>query len=165
MALPPEILALTEMGPVEDLLLSVLRPVFQPHIPVKTRVKTDQDFPLILVRRGDSFGNWDGDHRFLDQAMVVIHTFSAGPDADEDAALLAEAVRVVLHDAVNEVVPGKGHITKVRMLASPRRAPDWVTATGPVQYADLPTGVERYETRYQVHIKRPEMLSHEPPPM
>ena len=165
MALPPEVLSLTEMGPVEDILLANLRPLFQPHIPVKTRVAKDQDFPLILVRRGDSFGDWRGESRFLDQALVVVHTFASGPDADEDAALLAEAVRVGMYQSVNNVIPGMGHITKVKMLASPRRAPDWVTATGPVQYADLPTGVERYETRYNVWIKRPDVLSHVPPPL
>lgn len=164
MTLPDAILDLTEMGPVEDILLSLLRPVFQPHLPVQTRVEMDQDFPLVVVRRADTLGDWRGDPRFLDNAVLVVHTFAEGPDADEDAALLAEAVRVVLNQCVNVVVPGKGHITKVEMRGAPRRSPDWVTATGPVQYADLPTGVERYETRYQVWIKKPQELDHEPPP-
>jgi hypothetical protein len=71
--------------------------------------------------------------------------------------MLAEAVRVALRDAWldHHSVPGRGHIVRVDMTSAPRRVTDWATATGPVQYADLPTGVWRYETAYRIAIRRP----------
>ncbi|MET9642513.1 hypothetical protein ACIRD2_02700 [Streptomyces sp. NPDC093595] len=154
--IPDHIKAIAELSPVEDLLLAVLRKGL-PGIRVKSLVDQHETFPLVLVRRDPSFGAWDGDARFTDAARVVINCFAADPNGDEDSAILSEAVRVVLRDAWlnNEVVPGRGHITRVDMNSSPRRASDWATATGPVQYADLPTGVWRYESIYDIRIRKP----------
>jgi len=154
--IPDAIKALAEMSPVEDVVLPILRNGL-PGMDVNTLVAADQPFPFVLVRRGDSFGDAGGDARFVDEAVLIVHTFAPDPDGDEDAAILAEAVRVVLRDAWLDqvVVPGRGHITRFRVIGTPRRAPDWVTATGPVQYADLPTGIHRYETRYELEIRRP----------
>ncbi|MEU5433822.1 hypothetical protein AB0G73_10635 [Streptomyces sp. NPDC020719] len=154
--LPDHIKALAELSPVEDLLLTVLREGL-PGIRVKSLIDQHEQFPLVLIRRDPSFGEWGGDTRFTDAAHVVINTFAPDPNGDEDAAILGEAVRVVLRDAwlKNKVVPGRGHITRVDMNSSPRRASDWATATGPVQYADLPTGVWRYEAIYDVQIRKP----------
>ena len=154
--LPPEIKALAELSPVEDLLLAILRDGL-PGIQVKSLLADNQEFPLVLVRRLPSFGPWEGDTRFVDAAQVAIHTFCADPNGDEDAAILAEAVRVVMRDAWldHKVVPGRGHLTRVDMTSAPRRVSDWATASGPVQYADLPSGVWRYETLYQIEIRKP----------
>ncbi|MGW6745418.1 hypothetical protein ACWGDX_32550 [Streptomyces sp. NPDC055025] len=153
---PDHIKALAELSPVEDLLLSILRDRL-PGIRVKSLVDQHEVFPLVLIRRDPSFGAWSGDTRFTDAARVVINCFAQDPDGDEDAAILSEAVRVVLRDAWlnNVVVPGRGHITRVDMNSSPRRASDWATATGPVQYANLPTGVWRYESIYDIQIRKP----------
>lgn len=153
--IPDEVKALAVFSPIEDVLLPLLIDRL-PGIPVRTLVAADQTFPLVLVRRGDSFGDAGGDARFVDEAMLLVHTFAPDPDGDEDAAILAEAVRVILRDAwLNQtVVPGRGHISHFRVIGTPRRAPDWVTATGPVQYADLPTAIHRYETRYELQIRR-----------
>jgi hypothetical protein len=148
------VLALVEMSPVEDLMLVLLRAAM-PDMQVKSLISADQDFPLVLVRSSGAWGEWDGDPRFLDAAIVTIHTLCSGPNADEDAALLAEATRVVIRDSANVVVPQRGHITKADMIDRPRRVTDWATATGPVQYADLPTGVSRYETQFRVEIRKP----------
>lgn len=153
MSLPPEILALVEMSPVEDLLLDLL-PDKLPGIQVQSLIRDEQTFPLVIPRRSGNFGDWNGDERFLDAARITAHTFCEDPNGDEDAALLAEALRVVLRDSRNVVVPQRGHITKVKMASAPRRVTDWATASGPVQYADLPTGVWRYETIYDIEIKR-----------
>lgn len=154
--LPDAIRALAELSPVEDVLLFVLRRGL-PGISVQSLIWIDQTFPMVLVRRSPSFGEWAGDTRFLDSADVLVHTFAQDPDGDEDAAILAEAVRVVLRDAwLNHlVIPGRGHLTRVEMTSAPRRVTDWATATGPVQYADLPTGVWRYETLYRIGIRKP----------
>ncbi|KPC89304.1 hypothetical protein ADL35_02375 [Streptomyces sp. NRRL WC-3753] len=154
--LPAEIKALAELSPVEDLLLAVLRDGL-PGIRVQSLIQKDQVFPFVLVRRDTTYGIWTGDDRFTDSARVIVQSFCEDPDGDADASILSEAVRVVLRDAwLNQkVYAGRGHITRVDMLAAPRRATDWATATGPVQYADLPTGVWRYETTFQVDIRKP----------
>ncbi|MFD7738056.1 hypothetical protein [Kitasatospora sp. NPDC059800] len=154
--LPDSIKALAELSPVEDLLLAVLREGL-PGIQVQSLIRKAQTFPLVLLRRAPNFGSWDGDPRFTDSALVTAHTFCSDPDGDEDAAILAEAVRVVIRDAwlKHKVVPGRGHITRATLNSAPRRAPDWSTSSGPVQYADLPVGVWRYETTYQIEIRRP----------
>lgn len=154
--LPDEIKALAELSPVEDILLPVLRAGL-PGIRVQSLIAKDQKFPLVLVRRAPDMGEWQGDPRFTDQAIVFVHTFCEDPDGDEDAAILAEAVRIVLRDAAdnNVVVPGRGHFTYVEMTSAPRRVTDWATATGPVQYADLPTGVWRYETQFEIGVRKP----------
>ena len=109
------------------------------------------------LRRTAHLGEWDGDTRFVDQADVTVHTFAEDPDGDQDAAVLAEAVRVAMREfwLRHQSVPGRGHVLRVDMTSPPRRVTDWATATGPVQYADLPIGVWRYETAYRVLIRRP----------
>lgn len=157
--LPPSIKAKAEFSPVEDVILGLLRPRLE-GVQVKTLIEPDQTFPLVLIRRGDSWGGARGHHRFIDNATLIVHTFCEDPDGDEEAALLADAVRVSLRDAwlTQQVVPGRGHLVGFDVQSSPRRVTDWATATGPVQYADLPTGVHRYETRYELLIKRPRSL-------
>ena len=152
--LPAEVLGLAEMSPVEDLMLGLL-PAHLGGIRVQTRVEDNQEFPFVLVRSAGSWGNWKGDERFLDAAQLYIHTLADGIDSETDAANLAEAIRVVLRDSKNIVVPRRGHIVACDMTSRPRRVPDWATATGPVQYADLPTGVTRFETVYHVIIRKP----------
>ena len=153
--LPPIVRALAELSPVEDILLYVLRRGL-PGVAVQSLIADDQGWPLVLVRRLASFGEWQGDERFIDQADIAVQAFAEDPDGDSDAALLAEAVRVVLRNAwvASTIVPGRGHITKITMTSAPRRAADFATATGPVQYADLPTGVTRYESQYRVSIRK-----------
>lgn len=153
-SLPASALALVEMTPVEDLCLYLLRARL-PDVPVQSLIADDQGFPMVLVRRSGDWGEWKGDARFLDSGQISIHVFVDGVEADSDGALLSEAVRVILRDSVNTVVPGKGHFTKVKMQGAPNRKPDWATAVGPVQYADLPTGVVRYESVYQLEIRKP----------
>lgn len=153
--LPDSIRELVELSPVEDVLLPILREGLV-GVQVKSLIAADQTFPLVTIRRAPTYGTWQGDARFVDAAEVYVQTFCEDPDGDEDAALLAEAVRVVLRDAwlQHKVVPGRGHLTEFHMVSAPRRVTDWATSTGPVQFADLPTGVWRYETTYAVEIKK-----------
>ncbi|MEU1309163.1 hypothetical protein ABZ419_09735 [Streptomyces cinnamoneus] len=154
--IPDHIKALAELSPVEDLLLSVLRKGL-PGVRVKSLIDQHEQFPLVLVRRDPSFGAWSGDTRFTDAARVVVNAFAADPDGDQDAAILAEAVRVVLRNAwlKPDAATGHGHITRVELNSAPRRASDWATANGPVQFADLPTGIWRYEAIYDIRIRKP----------
>lgn len=154
--LPPEVVALAERSPVEDFMLDLLRAEL-PGVAVNTLIATDQTFPFLLVRRIPGLGDNAGDARFVDSAGVSVQAFVEDPNGDEDAAILSEAVRVVLRDAwlKQTVIPGRGHITRFDMSSAPRRVTDWATASGPVQYADLPSGVWRYETQYHLSIRRP----------
>ncbi|MFF7254792.1 hypothetical protein [Streptomyces microflavus] len=155
--LPAHIRAMAELSPVEDLLLAVLREGL-PEVRVKSLVDLHETFPMVLIRRDPTWGEWAGDQRFTDAARVVINCFAPDPDGDEDAAILSEAVRVAMRDAwlKPKVYPRLGHIIRVDMNSAPRRATDWATATGPVQYADLPTGIWRYESIYDVQIRKPQ---------
>lgn len=156
--LPDSIYELAEFSPVEDVLLALLRAKLPAEVKVQSVIEDNQTFPMVMARRAPTFtGFWTGDDRVLDQADIDIHCFAADPDGDEDAAVLAEAVRVILRDAgrTNFEAPGKGWVRSVRMTSAPRRVPDWATATGPVQYADLPTGVHRYEAKFSIAVRKP----------
>jgi hypothetical protein len=153
--LSPEIKALVEFSPAEEVVVEVLRERLI-GCDVQFLIQHDQSFPFITVRRSPTMGQYQGDSRFTDWAEVTVNAFCSDPNGDQDAALLAEAVRVVLRDAAVErkVYPGLGHITRAELISAPRRAADWATATGPVQYADLPTGTWRYEARYEIEIRK-----------
>lgn len=153
--IPPAVAALAEFAPVEDVVLPVLREAM-PDMPVQDRIWDDQTFPFILVRRNATSGIYRGDPRFTDWAAVAIHVFCLDPNGDQDAAILSEAVRVTMRDAATERsgVPGLGYIVRAELTSAPRRSSDWATASGPVQYADLPTACWRYEARYEVEIRK-----------
>lgn len=156
MALPQEILDLVEMHPVEDLVLTLLRRRIT-SVPVQSQIYDDQTFPAIVIHKGDMIGEWwGGDPRFLDTAKLDVFCFTSGLNGDEEGALLSEAVRVALRSCVNEVIPELGYLTAVTMTSPPRNAADWDTATGPVQYADLPSEVVRYATTYTLSIRKPD---------
>ena len=154
--IPDAIKALAELSPVEDLILAILREGLS-GINVQSLIEDDQTFPLVTVRRDPSFGGNPADPRFTDAAAVVIMTLVSDPDGDEDSAILSEVCRVLLRNAWldHRVIPGRGHITRINMSSPPRRVADWATSSGPVQYADLPTGIWRYQATYSVDIKKP----------
>ncbi|UZJ23713.1 hypothetical protein RHODO2019_10890 [Rhodococcus antarcticus] len=149
-------LELVENGPVEDILLAVLREGL-PDIEVVSLIADAPPPTFILVRRLPGLGDWSGDPRFTDFGRFFVNTFTADPDGDEKGALLSEAARVVLRNAwlAHRSYPGLGSITSIRMAIEPSRRTDWATSSGPVQYADLPTGFWRYDTQYQIKVRRP----------
>lgn len=158
MALPDPVADLVEFSPVEDILLPILRDgLGSDKVHVRTLINKNQldEFPLVLVRRLTKFGR-GGDVRFVDRTRVAIHTYADGSEGDSDAANLGEACRVVLRNAwlTQVVVAGRGHIAAFETVSGPRRTSDWAPATGPVQYADLPVGVFRYEALYDLEIRR-----------
>jgi hypothetical protein len=112
--------------------------------------------PLVLARRTYSVEAENTD-RFVDRAHLQVQTFCEDPDGDADAAILAEAARLALRDAwLNQtVIPGLGYLTYMQVYMPPRRVADWVTAAGPIQYADLPDGTWRYDANYVIAVRRP----------
>lgn len=157
MALPDEVLDLCEFSPIEDFLIPLLRAHLpaEPAIFVRSLISMNEPLPCVLMRRLAPFGS-RGDPRFVDSTRVSMHSYAEGADGDVDAAQLGEACRVILRDAWlhQEVVAGRGHISQFRTVSAPRRVSDWAPSTGPVQYADLPVGVYRYEAIYDLEIRR-----------
>lgn len=156
--LPASIADIAEMMPVEDLMLAIMRDEL-PDLPLYSLIPfdvSDLDF-FGLVRRAPVIGAWRGDMRFIDTADVVFHVFTRDPNADEKGAVISEAIRVTLRNAVakQKVYPELGYLKHVRMRTEPARKTDWNTSSGPVQFADLPNGFFRYETQFSLVIRRP----------
>lgn len=153
--LPPGILAKAQFSPAEDIILPIIRAGMAP-IRVQSLIEFDQGFPFVHTRRAQGLSADVGDIRFIDSVLLQVNTFAQDPDGDEKAAILGEACRRVLYDAykAQTVVPNRGWIATFDMRQAPKRATDWATAVGPVQYADLPTGVVRYEAMYQLGLRR-----------
>lgn len=159
--LPASVAGLVEMVPVEDIMQRILNEAF-PDMAEDIVTQIEQDaFSLhdiiILVRRTATYGAWGGDHRFIDNAGLVVHVYAGGVDADERAALVSEAVRVAIRDAWLEPkwYPDLGQLKKAHMVQDPVRKTDWMPSSGPVQYADLPHGWVRYESRYDLFFRKP----------
>lgn len=153
--LPKEVYQMAQFSPIEDVVLPLLREAL-PWLEVVSQMTFAQSLPLIIARRTYS-GAEGGDPRFIDAGDLVVHTLAEGPDGDADAAVLAEAARIALFDAwrENKQVPGRGYLTRVEVRTPPRRAADWITPQGPVQYADLPELTWRYEATYSISVRRP----------
>lgn len=159
--LPASVLALRQLSPIEDIVLGILRDPDYGLSEIRSvaTLSDEPPLPLLLVRRLGGVGDWGGDQRgFYDKARFAIHAYTANPDGDMAAAVISEAVRVAMHRAWREhwSDPDLGTVTKLTMYSEPSREPDWATSTGPVQYADLPEGAWRYETRYRITVRRPD---------
>lgn len=165
--LPAYIYEMAEYSPVIDVALAVLREAFPDldeagHI-VSLIPDKANSLPLVLVR--DSALNGAGQPFGLAQAVVDIHVFTEDPDAigfesgipsgEVQGAVLSEAIRVAMRDAWLRKVtyPGIASIANIQHVAGPRRVTDWATASGPIQYADLPTGYWRHESAYRITYK------------
>jgi hypothetical protein len=152
--LPPSVFALVEMSPVEDVLLAILRQGL-PDVPIQSLIADDPPPFFVLVRRTNGLGDWDGDPRFIDSGRFVVQTFTQDPDGDYKGAILQEAVRVVLRTAwLEHWATDTGSVIEITLHQEPSRRTDWATSTGPVQYADLPTGYWRYESTYEIKIRK-----------
>lgn len=153
-SLPQSVLDMVEYSPLEDLLLAILRDRI-PDINFTATVDLSPTLPMVLLRRNAESFTWRGHIRFLDSGLVDIHVFTQGAEADKDAALLSEAVRVALRDAWldQDVIEGIGSMANVELYSSPHYTPDWATGVGPVQYADLPNDYVRYESTYLIAMR------------
>lgn len=154
--LPDSVLDRVAFYPYEDILMAMFAKAF-PELRFETFVPETLTYPMITGARFASQGVWSGDPRFIDSGPVRINVFCAGPDADVEAFLISEAIRVMMLEASLERwhFPGIGSIVNISMNTEPADVNDWATATGIVQFADLPEGVTRFETVYQMTIRRP----------
>ena len=154
--LPASVLDRVAFFPYEDILAAMFERAL-PELRFETYVPEVLSYPLITGARFTPQGGWSGDPRFIDSGPVRINVFCAGPDADVEAFLISEAIRVMMLEASLERwnFPGLGSIVNITMSTEPADVNDWATATGIVQFADLPEGVIRFETVYQMTIRRP----------
>ena len=154
--LPSAVASKVEMSPMEDVGLFILRNEL-PDLPSYSLIPEQvQEDAFAVVRRSFPFGEWRGDPRFFDAARIDIHVYTQDPLGDTRGALVSEAIRVAFRDAFlkNLYVPGRGWVSKTKLLGEPVRKTDWATSAGPVQYADLPAGFWRYESKYAVQVRR-----------
>ena len=163
--LPSDVVDQVEYGPLERIIVPILRAGI-PTIDVYSLIPEDifdraehgdsDSGNFIVVRRVPGINDWIGDPRGLfDAGRIAIHVFTVEPNQDTKGAVVSEAVRRVLMGAWNNktVVPGAGAIVNLEMIREPTRRPDFATSAGPVQYADLPHGMWRYESTYNVLVR------------
>lgn len=162
-SLPDSVLQLADQAAAEDIALAIFRAGL-PEVEVVSAIRSDQEFPVLLVRRLPSFAGFEGDIRFLESMDLAVHAITTGVDADQDAWILSKAAGVVLRDSWLDgwSDPNLGSLSKVEVISAPRRVPDWATSLGPVQYADLPSNGIRYESRYHLVVRRPRNRPYQP---
>lgn len=146
-------------GLVEDLMLGILRPAFAgTNVTVASTFTEGMGVPAVIARQDKKSGNaviYSGDARFLRPALLSIDAICTGPDADQDAGMLQEAVTQIIMRAQREqtVVPGVGYISAIENVGNAARSSDWATSTGVVQYASLPQGAVRYDSTMRLYIR------------
>jgi len=155
--LPESIKRAVQMYPVEDLTLAIMRAGL-PDLPSFSLIpQSTAPYDFFAVFRRVNSGAWAADPRFVDSAGLQVAVFTKDPDGDSKAALISEAIRVTLIKAASDqqVYPGLGHLVSARVTNEPAKGSDWAPSSGPVQYADLPSGFTRYQTTYSLKIRRP----------
>ncbi|WP_159795648.1 hypothetical protein [Puerhibacterium puerhi] len=153
--LPDSVLETAEFSPVEDVILPIVRRRL-PGARIYSEIPEPRMFPFAVIRVAPTNQFWTGDMRFIDWASIFVHVFTEDPDGDRKASLFSDAIRVALFRAFREQDSTEhGSLSALRMTNRPTRKSDWATSQGPVQYADLPTSVTRYESLYTIKIRRP----------
>lgn len=171
--LPASVLRHAVLKPPENLVLEIVREQM-PDVPSRIGIPGEEGlWPhelsavpgqqraaaplLILIRRAPGYGVWAGSPRGVDACGISVQVFAHGADAEERALWTGEAVRAVLAEAQYEqrVYEGLGALTSCWLEMEGQPKADWATASGPVQYADLPEIWCRTEARFQVMVRRP----------
>lgn len=158
--LPASVLSRVRNRPAEDVGLAILRRGL-PDVPSYALIPIDTPAYFLLVRGVPEMGLYNGRRGLLHEMEFAVHIYAEDPDGDEKAALLGDAVVDVMEQAFYEhwQFTQYGSINLIVCTQYPSREPDWATASGPVQYADLPTGDWRYEARFRARINTPSILS------
>ncbi|WP_165218180.1 hypothetical protein [Schaalia sp. ZJ1691] len=132
---------------VEEFLPGWLEADLPVDVAVRSRVEEDLFVPFVLIREAPVSASWDGQDDRVESIDFEVHTFTDGIDAESDGFALQEAIwRLVKRyaDSGRRVGDSGSTVAYAKRWDRPRRRADWAEATGPVQYQDLPAGVERF---------------------
>lgn len=141
---------------VEDFLPNMLRRDLPKNVMVFSRQPEDVRFPFVLVTGVGSY-DYSPMRDGMDVLACEVHVFTEGVDAEVDGVRLAWLVWHLLDRYAKDNAPTsderRSFVRLAKLLDKPRRRPDWAEAVGPVQYQDLPQGVERHKfhARLVVH--------------
>lgn len=153
MTLPDSVLSKLVYPDVIDFALPLLRGELE-DVPVWSLIPEQKPTFGVLVRKDLGSSMHKGDPRgFTEVVYLQIDCFTKDPDGDAAGAQLAEAVRVVFFDAWrNNTVINNTWISRFRVVAEASRKADFADSAGPVQYADLPQRVWRYQLRLNLTL-------------
>lgn len=173
LGLPPSVAEAQRGLPVEEVALAILREK-HPELAIYTLLPWSQESNanwaaelnstltvrggiLVLVRHIAQAGIWGGRPGLLDKGLVAVHVYTKDPNGEDKGAMVSKALRDTLVRAACDdwYRPDIGALKGVRVDETPNRKTDWATASGPVQFADLPTGYWRTEGRYTLTVRPP----------
>jgi len=151
MDLPESVTSKIKHDTIEQFALPLLRKELE-GVPIWSLLPPKAPTFGVLVRKDLSNGADKGDPRgFTEVAVLQIDCFTKDPDGDLAGAQLSEAVAIVFRDAwLNQTVINGSWITNYRLVAEPARKADFADSAGPVQYADLPQRVWRYQLKVKL---------------
>lgn len=152
--LPTSVTSRVALPDIIDFALPLLRQKLE-GVPVWSLLPEKNPTFGVLVRKDlGSIGGGKGDPRgFTESIYLQFDCFTTDPDGDVSGAQLGEAVRIVFWEAFREqTVLNNTWITEFRVVAEPTRKADFADSAGPVQYADLPQRVWRYQLRLNLVV-------------
>lgn len=154
LGLPQSVWDLQDFEDGADLCIAALRQAL-PGVDFQHTIEAYEHMPFAICRRGESWGIGGADHRFTDNFILNVWSYTQDPDGDEAGARLAEAIRVGLRQAAKNQFGNRdmGWIKGFDVIRFPSRQADWAQATGPVQFADLPDGAWRYSAQYAMSLR------------
>lgn len=161
-SLPASILlAVEDEALFVDVALDILRAA-HPDILWADETEQASPPPFGIVRRDTYVGWGEEDHRFISTGYVAIHTFTQGIDATLDNTRLQEAVKLAMLRAGYDQVPARhwGYVSSTTLIEPHRKRSDWQNSEGPVQYADLPNDYTRFESVWEIKVRRSTLGPH-----
>lgn len=139
---------------VERWLPGLLAEALPASVDVTSRLEEGQEFPFVLVKEVPLVGPPHIKSALLRLADVELHCFAQGLDAEDDAYDLAVACEEVLLGLRGCLVTPSEKLAQVVLTEGAVRRVDWADSTGPVQYQDLPTQVERFGVSARLVVAR-----------
>lgn len=136
----------------EDLVAKAIRGCVPEWVAVSCELSEVTPVPCVLVHTAAGAPDFEGQEQWHVQVVDCdIWVFVEGTNSKLEGNYIIETIRVGLVQAAKRgalVAPGVA-LTSVSVLQAGHRETDWAPAVGPVQYADLPQGMDRFATAYR----------------
>lgn len=135
----------------EELARDLVRLVLPESVQVSCELEEANLAPCVLVVLGAGASSFMRTNNHVQIVDADFWVFVEGTDAKIEGGLICEAMRTGLLELVErqiDVRPGVA-FTQLVQLQVGHRETDWAPAVGPVQYADLPQGWERFSCAYR----------------